>query len=319
MLEELLQSVRRILARGTSLWRGTPALHPELLRAPETTAKLRPLERIVLTDGVSRTLFEEYARHRLDERGEEETGWILMGLRKLDEAIALATLPAGAGREAGVAHVRFNATAQAMASRILRQEDRRLRIVGIVHTHPGSLRHPSTGDFRGDRKWIKQFRDQEGVFGIGTADGDEDNLSPHVASQPKEHCQCYMGFRFSWYSLAAGDRNYRPLPVGLTIGPDMALPLHEIWSTLEVHGDRLDRLCRQLAKVRFEVFQEEKRPVLQLILPLAEDSSLRVVMRDEDVEYFMVRKDQWLRSECCEPHVDRGVFLILAAMAEKEG
>src|SRR5262245_9445841 len=83
---------------------------------------LRPLARLRLTDEVNRTLFAEYAAHRDTPRGEEETGWAVLGLRDGEEAVALATLPAGAEREAGEAHVRFNSAAQALASRIVRQK-----------------------------------------------------------------------------------------------------------------------------------------------------------------------------------------------------
>ena len=316
MWDQLRHFANQLLVEWRCFWQRTPRLREELIPIPEPNVAYRALGSVVLTDGVSRTLFEEYAQHRHDVRGEEETGWILMGLRREDEAIALATLPAGAEREAGVAHVRFNTTAQAVASRILRQEDRRLGIVGLVHTHPGSLRHPSSGDYRGDRRWVRLLRGQEGVFGIGTADGEDDLINPQVATQPKKHCQCYMGFRFSWYALAAEDRAYRPLPVTMTIGPDLALPLHDVWATIEAHAERLDRLCRQLARMRFEVLQEEKGHVMQLVVPLGEESSLRAVLRGPDVEYFLVRKDQWLRSDNNEPHVDRGVFLLLAALAE---
>ena len=104
-----------------------PAPRPK--PAPSTPAAPRPLQpirRLRLTDQVSQTLFEEYAAHRSGPRGEEETGWVLLGLREGDTALALATLPAGAGREAGQAHVRFNAAAQALASRAVRQHERRL-------------------------------------------------------------------------------------------------------------------------------------------------------------------------------------------------
>src|SRR5262245_23448155 len=74
-------------------------------KSPTAPSILGPLEKIVLTDGVCRTLFEEYSEHRQGKRGDEETGWVLMGQRHEREAIALATLPAGAAREAGVAHV----------------------------------------------------------------------------------------------------------------------------------------------------------------------------------------------------------------------
>jgi len=285
---------------------------------PDTPTVYRPLENIVLTDGVSRTLFDEYARHRAGERGDEETGWVLMGLRLEKEAIALATLPAGAEAEAGVAHVRFNAEAQALASRILRQEDRRLGILGIVHTHPGSLRHPSSGDLEGDRDWVKLLRGGEGVFGIGTADGDTNGGAALVATQPKPHVQCLEGLRFSWYALAEKQRSYRRLSVRLTIGPDLALPLHDVWPALERHAERLDCLCRRLARVRFDVVPGEKEPELHAIVPLEAEESLRVVLTDGQVRYCLVRKDEWLVSDSREPCVDRGLYLMLAELAKGE-
>ena len=60
------------------------------------SAVLTPIQRIILTDGVARTLFEDYTEHRRTERGNEEIGWVLMGVRQGDEAIALAALPADA-------------------------------------------------------------------------------------------------------------------------------------------------------------------------------------------------------------------------------
>src|SRR5437660_9887016 len=101
------------------------------------------LKRIILADGVIRTLFDDYQEHRDSPRGDEEIGWILLGLRTDDEAIALAALPAGTQRDAGAAHIRFNSDAQELASRIVRQQDKRLRVIGVVHTHPGNLRWPS--------------------------------------------------------------------------------------------------------------------------------------------------------------------------------
>ena len=316
MWDQLRHFAKQLLVEWRFFWQRRPRPREDLIPIPESGVAYRPLQKLILTDGVGRTLFEEYARHRHDVRGEEETGWILMGLRLPDAGVALATLPAGAKREAGVAHVQFNSTAQAVACRILRQEDRRLVPVGIVHTHPGSLRHPSSGDYRGDKRWVKHLRGQEAAFGIGTADGEDDLINPQVASQPKEHCQCYMGFRFSWYALGADDRAYRPLPASMTIGPDLALPLHDVWGTIEAHAERLDRLCRQLARLRLEVIGEEKGHVLQLVVPLGDECSVRAILRGPDAEYFLVRKEQWLRSDNQEAHVDRGIFLMLAALAE---
>src|SRR5438552_17942165 len=75
--------------------------------APVSAVELQPLRRLRLTEGVAQTLFEEYAEHRRGPRGAEETGWVLLGTREQDEAVAVATLPAGTRRDAGVAPVPF--------------------------------------------------------------------------------------------------------------------------------------------------------------------------------------------------------------------
>src|SRR5947209_15920624 len=203
-----------------SLFRQRVAISSAVQEAPRLPKHYEPLRRVLLTDGVGRTLFEEFAAHRAEERGDEETGWVLMGLREHDEAIALATLPAGTQRDAGVAHVRFNSSGQALASRIVRQADRRLTILGVVHTHPGSLRHPSDGDLQGDAQWVARLRGGEGVFAIGTADGRKPlpGRAALFAERPRPNVQCLGELCFSWYSLRAGQRGYHALPVELTLG-----------------------------------------------------------------------------------------------------
>jgi len=275
-----------------------------------------PLQRVLLTDGVGRTLFEEFAGHRAEDRGEEETGWVLLGLRQAREAVVLATLPAGAGREASVAHVRFNSTGQALASRIVRQADRRLTILGVVHTHPGSLRHPSDADLRGDGQWVGQLRGREGVFGIGTADGpDQAGL---FAYQPRPHVQCLGGLRFSWYALRQGEAAYRPLPVEVTIGPDVARPLHGVWSLLETHAERIERLYRQQTGLKFEVVTDEWGPGLLLTLPLAESGdAVRVLVREKEIRYYVVRRGELFQVQHHDEFLDRGVYLLLAELAAR--
>jgi len=296
-----------------------------LLRPRPPTAAMRgvapvdygPLQRILLTDGVGRTLFEEYASHREETRGDEETGWVLLGLREAHEAVVLATLPAGAERDAGIAHVRFNSEAQALASRIIRQTDRRLTILGVVHTHPGTLRHPSDGDLRGDGQWVRQLRGSEGVFGIGTADGPETS-SALFAYQPRPHVQCLGELRFSWYALREGESAYRPLPVEWTLGPDLARSLHSIWTTLEAHAERLDRLYRQQTGLRFEVVVDEWGPGLLLTLPLAGSSdAVRVLVRRKEVRYYVVQGGALLEVDLRDEYVDRGVYLLLAELAAR--
>ena len=111
----------------------TPRATPE---PPSELPPYRPIARVLLTDEAGRRLFEEYAAHRQSERGREEIGWMLLGHREGDTATVLATLPAGAERDAGEEHVKFNSEAQALASRIVRQADRRLTLLGVVHTTP---------------------------------------------------------------------------------------------------------------------------------------------------------------------------------------
>jgi proteasome lid subunit RPN8/RPN11 len=269
----------------------------------------------LLTDGVSRTLFDEYADHRDGPRGEEETGWVLLGLREADEAIVLATLPAGTQREAGIAHVQFNALAQAVACRIVRQQDRRINMLGVVHTHPGSLRHPSDADYRGDRNWVGQLRGKEGIFGIGTADGALGTALP-LGRHPKPHVQCLGKLCVSWYALAEGDAHYRPLPVELTLGPDLARPLHSVWTTIETHAERLDRLARQQAGVTLKVVSSAHGAALAVTIPLAEPGdAVRVLLKGDETRYLLERGGEVLTADVREDRIDQGVYLLLAELA----
>jgi proteasome lid subunit RPN8/RPN11 len=309
--KQLLNDLRRSWVRG-----GRPAVSPRPVAA-RVAATYVPLQRVLLTDGVGRTLFEEYARHRAASRGEEETGWVLLGLREAAEAIVLATLPAGVEPDASVAHIRFTSAGQVVASRIVRQADRRLTILGVVHTHPGSLRHPSDGDYRGDRDWVWHLRGKEGVFGIGTADGAG---SPEVlfAYQPRPHVQCLGALRFSWYTLRHDDGNYRPVPVDITLGPDLARPLHPLWAVLETHAERIERLYKQQANLTFEVTSDEWGPGLVLTLPLAESGdAVRVLVRQKEVRYYVVRGGEIFAVDLSDDCIDRGVYLLLAELSAR--
>lgn len=314
MLQGLVKSASQLLSDlNGALQRGRI-----LPRAPApvlTGPRYQPLQRVLLTDGVGRTLFEEYAAHRTSTRGEEETGWVLLGLREATEAVVLATLPAGALRSAGVAHVQFNSSAQVLGSRIVRQKDRRLLMLGVVHTHPGSLRHPSDADYRGDTQWVGQLRGGEGIFGIGTADGQAVN-GTELARQPRPHLQCLGKLCFTWYALGEGDAHYRPLPVGLTLGPDLARALHPVWSTIEAHAERLDRLARQQTGVTFEVADGKHGQALGVTVPLAEPGSqIRVLVEEKEVRYYLQQDEQLMVVDPGPAHVDQGVYLLLAELA----
>ena len=286
-------------------------LPPPVLFAPPGPKPYRPLRRVVLADEVSRVLFDDYAAHRRGPRGDEEIGWVLLGYREEEEVLVVATLPAGADREAGVAHVRFNSNAQAVGARYVRQTDRRLGMVGVVHTHPGSLRHPSDGDFQGDSLWVGQLRGGEGVFAIGTADGSG------VAAG--EHMQAAGELCFSWYALGTDDTHYRRLPVEIGTGPDLARPLHAIWETIEAHADALDALCRQLAKVSFDVATESAGPALVVTVPVAEPAArLGIRLQKELVRYTLAQEDGAPQPlDAPAGPVDRTVYHLLAELAQQ--
>jgi hypothetical protein len=269
---------------------------------------------LVLTDEVSRTLFQEYANHRGGARGDEEIGWVLLGLRDTDHAVALATLPAGARRHAGVAHVQFNSTAQAVASCILRQEEKRLTMLGVVHSHPGSLRHPSDGDFQGDSGWVGRLRGGEGIFGIGTADGRLEH-GPAVGKHPQPHVQTFGDEVLSWYALGQGDGRYRPLEIQLTLGPDLALPLHGIWTTIEWFAQPLERLYRQQAGLAFQIVPGQYGAALAVRVKLtAPDHLLRVVLEGKEAAFYLQRGQELLAVDAPAPELDRAVYLVLAEL-----
>ncbi len=277
------------------------------------TISYQPLERVIATSGVIQTLLDEYELHRRSERGKEETGWVLLGWREEREAVVRATIPAGAGREAGEAHVRFSSTVQAAATRFVRQSDRRLTMLGVVHTHPGSLRHPSDGDYRGDIEWVGQLRGREGVFGIGTAE-QRQKSDEKIIAQPRPNVTARAALCFSWYSLRAGDRNYRRIPLEIVDGPDLALPLRSAWEMLEDHAAPIERLAFQQARLRFDVVPKG----LMLTLPLAEGPVLQVLMTKEGVRYLLVDGGEAWSADCHDQRVDRGVYHLLANWASQE-
>jgi proteasome lid subunit RPN8/RPN11 len=316
LLGQLAGGFKRLSALNQALL-GEPVPPAELAdgKAKAAAPSYQKLQRVRLTDGVGRTLFEEYASHRRSSRGEEETGWVLLGLREMDESVVLATLPAGAERSAGVAHVHFNSDGQVLASRIVRQQDRRLTILGVVHTHPGSLRHPSDGDYRGDSQWVGQLRGGEGVFGIGTADC-KPLPGTAVAFQPKPHMQRWGELCLSWYSLAEGDERYRPVPVEVTFGPDLARDLHEVWPIVEAYAVQLERLYRQQSRVRCDVVDGKDGPALAVTIGLAEPGhALRVLLEGKEAHYFLVRSGEVLAAQPHAACVDQGVYLLLAELA----
>jgi proteasome lid subunit RPN8/RPN11 len=312
MLRDVVSLILSWLHRSTATWWVKRLPSPEMFVPSAAPAKFLPLQRVVLSNEVSQTLFAEYKEHRRSNRGNEEIGWVMMGVRQEVEVLVLATLPAGTARSASSVHVRFDSEAQALGSRVVRQKDKRLAIVGVVHTHPGSLRHPSEGDFQGDRLWVGQLRGGEGVFGIGTADGPAD--ARRIGDLP--HTETEGELCFSWYALAKNDRRYRRLPVQLTAGPDLAGPLHPVWPIVEMHAAALDRLYRQLAGVTLESIPAERGSTLALNLKLgAPGTMVRVLLDRDKVQYYLGSQEGYSAVDPKEDNLERALYLILAELA----
>lgn len=266
---------------------------------PETPLGLEPIRQVIFHNEVERTLFEEYAQHRQTDRGDEETGWLLLGLRRGDEALVQATLPAGARSDTGVAHVQFNSLGQTVGSRIVRQSDRRLSILGVVHTHPGNLRHPSSGDLEGDRVWVQTCRGGEGLFGIGTAAGER--------------------LTFNWYTLRTGEKSYRPFTPRTILGEDLARPLHVVWPIIEEHAPALQRLYGQQAGLKCQVIDHEGEQTLSVLVPLAEKGDgVHVLLTKMAARYLVERNNTMFAVDLKARTIDQGVYQLLAELCLRQ-
>lgn len=309
--------LKRILHLLRSHW---IAARPTLADLPSPPKAYRKLERVVVADGVLRTLFDDFERHRATARGEEEIGWALLGIREETEAIALAALPAGAQRHASLTHVQFHSNAQAVATRLLRQRDKRLSLLGVVHTHPGSLRHPSSGDYRGDIQFVARLRGKEGVFAIGTADADSRGTT---IDQPHPHQHVRGPLCFNWYALGEHNDFYRKVDVVVKPGDDLAASLAASWPTLETHADAVERVCQQLNGVRLEIVDEHRTEergdeTLALTIPLADENrQLRVLLRPTETRYYVQADGKLLAVDPEATAVDHGIYSILAELAKR--
>ncbi len=312
-LHNLLTYCRTTWDLGRRRWvAARPTLAEAKIAGPKTYCRL---ERVVLADGVLATLFDDFDRHRETARGEEEFGWALLGIREEREAIALAALPAGAQRHASLTHIQFHSNAQAVATRLLRQRDKRLEMLGVVHTHPGSLRHPSSGDYRGDIRFVERLRGGEGVFGIGTADA----TSPgDTLEQPHPHQHVRGPLCFNWYALAKSNDFYRKIAVITKPADDLARPLAPIWPTLEAHADALERLCQQLVGVRLEIAGADSAASLSVAIPLADDPRrLRLLLQSAQARYYVEDAGDLLTVDPATATIDQGVYSILAELAKR--
>jgi proteasome lid subunit RPN8/RPN11 len=300
---------RGLLYKVPYLWKRLRDVLPRRAQAAapvETpTPELRRLQRVFIAEDVMQMLFEDFAAHRRTARGVEEIGWILLGVWQDGEPTVLAAIPAGADRDASASHVRFNADAQALATRILRQQDKRLTVIGVVHTHPGSMRYPSDGDLMGDSRWVGHLREGAAVFGIGTADGERNG-------------DFYSELCFSWYSLGVGDSQYQPLPVVVQAGADLAAPIRPTWNLIETHAEPLNRLCRQLRSVHLDVVHEGPNKLLVVKIALgAAHQQLRLLLSEGQARYYWDRQGELIAVDPHEGTMERAVYLILAELAKE--
>ncbi len=264
----------------------------------------KPKSRYVVTKDVAATLFNEFAEHRRTARGNEEIGWLLVGHRSGTEIHVIGTIPAGTHRDASAVHVSFDSEAQTLASRIIRQVDRRLQIVGIVHTHPGSMRHPSEGDLQGDRQWIQQLQHAEAIFAIGTADGD--------ASEPN-------GLHFSWYALGVDDDDYRAVEMDFAAGADAGSPLREIWDVVESRSGPLNRICRLYAAVRLGIINEDEATWLRATLALPwTGQQLYLLLSSTEARYYWENGQSFIAIDLQEADIEIAVLMILMELTRKQ-
>ena len=104
----------------------------------------------------------------------------------------------------------------------------------------------------------------------------------------------------------------------MNIGPDLATPLRPVWDELEANASRLDRLARQLTKVRFDVAPGHAKPALTVTVPLPDDGrAVRVELEGKAVRYRLLTEGGALAADLREDRVDVGVFLLLSELAAR--
>ena len=303
---DLLKSLSRPSRRPSPAGPVNPAARP-----------LRPLARLRLTDQVSHTLFDEFAAHRAGARGDEETGWVLLGLREGDNALALATLPAGAGREAGQAHVRFNASAQRSAA------GRSGSMTGDCRCSAWSTRiravcgTPATGISAGTANGSGSF---------AAAKGYSESARPIVA---QDRPMPWLGS--PWHTVNAWEICAFPgMLWARTIGPIGHCPLRSRWAPIwPSHCGRCGAKSRNTPSgwinwpgsrpVTFGVLPGRKAPALAVEVPLADPGqAVRILLEGKEVRYYLVRDGEPFAADIGEVRVDQGFYLVLAELAARD-
>ena len=205
--------------------------------------------------------------------------------------------------------MKFDAVVQGFASRLVRQSAPALTVLGVVHTHPGSLRHPSSGDYAGDSLWVRNLRGREGLFGIGTADGSDAEAGPHAETANR---LAAADLRLSWYLLGEHDRRYRSAEVEVIDGPDSAAEWRPAWPMIERHAARLERLATLLNGLRFGV----EGPDLWAELPARGVGLFAGRMTADGVRYHV--GEGRTETAFAEDRIDRGLLVLLGELMPDE-
>lgn len=308
----LLNKISGLLKEFNQLIYGAKA--SESLSVPQRD--LSPITHVLISSGVGNTLVQGYRNHLDQDRGDEETGWLLMGYREKKRAIIMAAVPSGEFREASSTHVKFNSQAQVVAGRLLRQVHQKLEVLGLFHTHPGRLRHPSSGDYQGDIQWVKNLPGKQGVFGIGTVD--HEAIGQQEFAKKLALNSFHMNnMRFDWFSLANGDANYVKVPIRWTLGEDLAKPLHVVWDAMEMHAAEIEKVLIQQSKASCSITKTDCGHRLTLSVPLAGIAGKILVFIFKDkVQYFFEKNEQLFAVDIQEDKVDRGIYLVLAELSK---
>jgi len=146
----LLNKISGLLKEFNLLIYGTKAT--ELLTVQPRD--LVPIKYMLISSGVGQTLVQGYRNHLNQERGDEETGWLLMGYREKKHAVVVAAVPSGEFREASSTHVKFNSQAQVVAGRLLRQ----------LHDKPEDCVIPLVATIKGTFNGLKNYPESKGYL-----------------------------------------------------------------------------------------------------------------------------------------------------------
>ena len=92
-----------------------------------------------------------------------------------------------------------------------------------------------------------------------------------------------------------------------------------MWDVIEEHAARLDRLARQMTRVRFDVTDGKDGPALGVTVGLGEPGqAIRVLLEGKTVRYFYEAGGEGFQADLpAGVAPDQGVYLLLAELAAR--